>query len=140
MHTGKYVFAQVVEFFNKYGFDKCKCVKRYNGNFHVRELDCLYQNRWQIEVFFKWIKQNLTVKKLWGYSPNAVRVHLRVMICTHLIVAYIKHCLNSQLSIFQMMQILKVSAFDKTLLRELLTMSNEIQINQYVKEQLSLFG
>jgi hypothetical protein len=63
-----------------------------------------------------------------------------VMICTHLIVAYIKHCLKGQLSIFQMMQILKVSAFDKTLLRELLTLSNDIQINQYVKEQLSLFS
>jgi hypothetical protein len=57
-----------------------------------------------------------------------------------LIVAYIKHCLKSQLSIFQMMQILKVSAFDKTLLRELLTLSNEIQSNQYVNEQLSLFS
>ena len=112
------------------------------NNFEVSALEVarLYQNRWQIEVFFKWIKQNLTVKRLWGYSPNAVRVHLWVMICTHLIVAYIKYVLKSPLSIYQMMQILKVSAFDKTPLPELLTLSNEFQINQNVKDQLCLFS
>ena len=111
------------------------------NNFAVSALEIarLYQNRWQIEVFFKWIKQNLTVKKLWGYSGNAVRTHLWVMICTHLIVAYIKHCMKSTLSIYQIVQILKVSAFDKTSLRELLITSDEIQINQNVKNQLSLF-
>jgi hypothetical protein len=108
------------------------------NNFDVSALEVarLYQNRWQIEVFFKWIKQNLTVKKLWGYSENAVRIHLWIMICTHLIVAYLKHLLKSPLSIYQILQILKISAFDKTLLCELLIPANEIQINQNVKELL----
>ena len=48
------------------------------NNFDVSavEVTTLYQNRWQIEVFFKWIKQNLTIKKFWRYSENAVRIHL----------------------------------------------------------------
>ena len=48
---------------------------------------CLYKNRWQIEVFFKWIKQNLVIKKLWGHSENAVKIHIWVAISTYLIVA-----------------------------------------------------
>jgi hypothetical protein len=61
------------------------------NNFEMSALEVanLYRNRWQIEVFFKWIKQNLTVKKLWGHSVNAVKIHLWVAICMHLIVAYI---------------------------------------------------
>jgi len=99
------------------------------------EIAHLYKNRWQIEVFFRWIKQNLIIKKLWGHSENAVNLHVWVAICTYLIVAYLKHQLNSQLSIYEIMQILSISAFDKTPLKELLT---EYQVNQNVKEQYSL--
>ena len=109
------------------------------NNFDVSALEIvfLYKNRWQIEVFFRWIKQNLTVKKLWGHSENAVKIHLWVAICTYLIVAYIKHTLNSDLSIYDIMQILKISAFDKTPIRELLT--KEID-NQTDTNQLTLFN
>jgi hypothetical protein len=108
------------------------------NNFDITALEVayLYKNRWQIEVFFKWIKQNLTIKKLWGHSENAVKTHIWVAICTYLIMAYIKHALKSQLSIYEIMQILGISAFDKTPIRELLT---EFQVNQDVKEQLDLF-
>lgn len=101
------------------------------------EVTYLYQNRWQIEVFFKWIKQNLIVKKFWGHSPNAVKIHLWSAICTYLIVAHIKHTFKSNLSVYEIMQILGVSAFDKTPLCELLT---DFQFNQNIKElQYDLF-
>jgi len=58
----------------------------------------LYLNRWQIEVFFKWIKQNLTIKTLWGHSGNAVKVHVWIAICTYLIVAQAKYALGRTLS------------------------------------------
>ena len=108
------------------------------NNFEVSALEIarLYRNRWQIEVFFKWIKQNLTIKKLWGHSENAVNLHVWVAICTYLIVAYVKYQLKSTLSIYEVMQILGISAFDKTPLKELLT---EPQFNQNVKEQNELF-
>ena len=110
-----------------------------SNNFEVSALEIakLYKNRWQIEVFFKWIKQNLVIKKLWGHSQNAVKIHIWTAICTYLIVAYIKHALKSNYSIYEIMQILSVSAFDKTPISNLLSMS---QVNQNVKElQYNLF-
>jgi len=110
-----------------------------SNNFEVSALEIarLYKNRWQIEVFFKWIKQNLIIKKLWGHSQNAVKIHIWMAICAYLIVAYMKHALKSNYSIYEIMQILSVSAFDKTPVRDLLTMS---QVNQNVKElQYGLF-
>jgi len=108
------------------------------NNFKVSAIEIarLYRNRWQIEVFFKWIKQNLTVKTLWGHSENAVNIHIWIAICTYLIVALVKHKLKSTLSIYEIMQILGISAFDKAPIKELLT---EIQVNQNVKEQYVLF-
>jgi len=110
-----------------------------SNNFEVSALEIaiLYRNRWQIEVFFKWIKQNLVIKKLWGHSQNAVKIHIWTAICAYLIVAYMKHALKSDYSIYEIMQILSVSAFDKTPLHDLLTMS---QVNQNFKElQYDLF-
>jgi hypothetical protein len=109
------------------------------NNFEVSALEIahLYRNRWQIEVFFKWIKQNLTIKTLWGHSENAVNIHIWVAICTYLIVALVKFKLKSSLSIYEIMQILGISSFDKAPVKELLT---ELQVNQNVKEQYDLFN
>jgi len=109
------------------------------NNFDVTALEIanLYKNRWQIEVFFKWIKQNLTIKKFWGHSQNAVCIQLWVAIIAYLLVAYLKHALKCDLSVYEIMQILGVSAFDRTPIRELLT---DFKSNQNVKElQYSLF-
>lgn len=100
------------------------------------EVPRLYKNRWQIEVFFKWIKQNLTVKNFWGHSQNAVKIHLWVAICTQLIIAYVKHVTKSPLSIYEIHQILKVSIFDKTPLCELLADALKKKDNQDRKELL----
>ena len=130
---------RLVEFYDK---DSGELLVFLTNNFEVSALEVanLYKNRWQIEVFFKWIKQNLTIKKLWGHSENAVKVHLWVAICSYLIVAYIKHSLKSEYSIYEIMQILKISAIDKTPIRELLTENTKFQFNQKVKEQLYLFS
>jgi hypothetical protein len=110
------------------------------NNFEVTALEIayLYKNRWQIETFFKWIKQNLSIKKFWGHSTNAVKTHIWIAICTYLIVAYVKKKVKSELSIYQVMQILSISAFDKTPISQLL---NGFQINQNVNElQFNLFN
>ncbi len=109
------------------------------NNFEVTALEIanLYKNRWQIEVFFKWIKQNLTIKKFWGNSQNAVCIQLWIAIIAYLLLAYIKHTIKCELSVYEIMQILGVSAFDRTPIRELLT---DFKSNQNVKElQYSLF-
>jgi hypothetical protein len=108
------------------------------NNFEVSALEVayLYKNRWQIEVFFKWMKQNLVIKKLWGHSENAIKIHIWTAICTYLIVAYVKYTLKSNLSIYEIMQILGISILDKTPLKELLT---NFQVNQNVNDQYDLF-
>ncbi len=133
----KQLYPEVLRIVEYYDAEKELLLVFLTNNFDAAALDIarLYKNRWQIEVFFKWIKQNLTIKKLWGHSENAVNIHIWVAICTYLTVAYIKHRLNSQLSIYEIMQILSISAFDKTPLQELLT---EYQATQNVKEQYNL--
>lgn len=107
-----------------------------NQNVSALEVAQLYRNRWQIEVFFKWIKQNLTIKTLWGRSENAVNIHIWVAICTYLIVAKVKHAVNSNLSIYEALQILGISAFDKTSVVELLAIEKSPTGQS---QQLSLF-
>jgi hypothetical protein len=138
-YKSKKLYPEILRLVEFYDSEKDVLLVFLTNNFDVTALEVayLYKNRWQIEVFFKWIKQNLTIKKLWGYSENAVKIHIWIAICTYLIVAYVKHAIRSTLSIYEIMQILGISVFDKTSVRELLT---EFQINQNVKEQLDLFS
>ena len=133
----KQLYPEILRVVEYYDAEKDILLVFLTNNFDASALEIarLYKNRWQIEVFFKWIKQNLIIKKLWGHSENAVNLHIWVAICTYLTVAHIKHQLKSNLSVYEIMQILSISAFDKTPLKELLT---DNQVNQDVKEQYSL--
>jgi transposase len=79
----------------------------------------LYKHRWKIELFFKWIKQHLKIKVFWGHSENAVKTQICIALCTYLIVAILKKRLRIERSIYEMLQILSVSLFDKSPLVEL---------------------
>lgn len=107
-----------------------------NFELDALEITNIYRSRWQIEVFFKWIKQNLTIKHLWGNSVNAVHIHIWVAIITYLLVAYIKAQLRSELSISEIHQILGISTFSKTPINELLSKK---QNDQNFKELPNLF-
>jgi hypothetical protein len=135
----KQLYPDTLRMVEYYDDEKDLLLTFITNNFEVSSLEIarLYRNRWQIEVFFKWIKQNLTIKTLWGHSENAVKVHVWIAICTYLIVAQVKYALRSTLSIYEIMQILGISVFDKTPVKELLT---ESQINQNFKEQDNLFS
>lgn len=111
------------------------------NNFDIRasEVACLYRHRWDIEVFFKWVKQNIVIKNLWGYSENAVRTHLWVAIIAYLIIARIKADYKSPYSITEVATLIRVSALEKTTLQELIAKPRDpVNLNQSVKE-LSLF-
>ena len=135
----KKLYPELLRLIEYYDDEKDITLRFLTNNFYESALEIakLYRNRWQIEVVFKWIKQNLTIKTLWGHSENAVNIHIWVAISTYLLVANVKHSLKSDLSIYEIMQILGISAFDKTPVKELLT---EFQINQNVKEQRDLFN
>ncbi len=109
-----------------------------SNNMDISALDIanIYRNRWQIEVFFKWVKQKLTVKRMWGYSENAVRIHLWIAIISYLLMAKIKAELQTPYSITEVARILGVSALAKIPIRELLANDQSTIENQNVKEQI----
>ena len=128
-------FLRVVQYYDTETNEELTYI---SNNMDISALDIanIYRNRWRIEVFFKWIKQNMTIKRMWGYSENAVRIHLWVAIISYLLMAKIKVELRIPYSITEVARILGVSALAKTPIRELLTETIQSTIeNQNVKEQ-----
>lgn len=93
------------------------------NNFEAEPLQItlLYRYRWQIELFFKWVKQHLRIKVFWGESSNAVKTQIWVAVCTYVLAAILKKELEISISMNEMLQILSVSPFDKTPVNQLLT-------------------
>ena len=111
------------------------------NNFEVSatEVACLYRHRWDIEVFFKWIKQNIVVKTMWGYTENAVRTHLWIAIIAYLLFAKIKKDYNSPYSITEVATLIRVSALERIPLRELITLPNNSVCLNHNLSELFLF-
>lgn len=84
----------------------------------------LYKNRWQVELFFKWLKQYLKIKKFWGSTENAVRIQIYSAIITYCLVAILQHDMLLDRSTYEVLQILSISLTDKTHLADLLNKSN----------------
>ena len=91
-------------------------VTRAKKNFRFGQL---YRCRWQIELFFKWIKQHLRIKSFYGTSDNAVRTQVWIAIAVYLLVALLKKRLKLSLSLHAMLQILSLTLFEKTPLLQL---------------------
>ena len=89
----------------------------------------LYKNRWQIELFFKWLKQHLKIKKFWGTTENAVRIQISAAITAYCLVAILQNDMQLKRSTYEVLQILSMSLTDKTPLRELFdkTYSNDVK-------------
>ena len=79
----------------------------------------LYKNRWQIELFFKWLKQHLKIKKFWGTTENAVRIQIYSAICAYCLVAIVQQDMRLDRSTYEVLQILSMSLTDTTHLRDL---------------------
>ena len=89
----------------------------------------LYKNRWQIELFFKWLKQHLKIKKFWGTTENVVRIQISAAITAYCLVAILQHDMQLKRSTYEVLQILSMSLTDRTPLRELFdkTYSNDVK-------------
>ena len=111
------------------------------NNFEISAIEVanLYRHRWDIEVFFKWIKQNIVVKTLWGYSENAVCIHLWVSIIAYLIVAQIKAVYKSPYSITEIATLIRISALEKASLRDLITKPLDSTFQKQNVKELTLF-
>jgi IS4 transposase len=99
----------------------------------------LYRSRWQVELFFKWIKQHLRIKAFYGASPNAVRTQIWIAVTTYVLVAIVRKRLGIELDLYTILQVLSVYAFEKTPLPQVLSAARYTPPNSDIHNQLSLF-
>ena len=93
----------------------------------------LYKNRWQVELFFKWLKQHLKIKKFWGTSENAVRIQIYSAMITYCLVAIVQQAMQQERSTYEVLQILSISLTDKINLRELLDKAKVQNNKEYLR-------
>lgn len=100
------------------------------NNFSLNALTVaeLYKSRWQIELFFKWIKQHLRIKAFLGTSENAVKTQIWIAISVYILVAIIKKCLNLKPSLYTILQIFSVTIFEKTSILQALLEAETIEL------------
>lgn len=109
-----------------------------NFELTAEQVAFLYKNRWQVELFFKWIKQHLKIKAFWGTSENAVRIQVYSAIIAYCIVAIVGTKLKIERSTYEILQVLGISLMDKTPVRELFTNMNYNDVKEPFDNQLSL--
>jgi IS4 transposase len=99
----------------------------------------LYRSRWQVELFFKWIKQHLRIKSFYGTSENAVKTQIWIAISVYVIVAILKKQLHLPYSLYTILQVLSISVFERIPLYQLFTNTNHKTENPMSANQLNLF-
>ena len=124
-----------------YDSEKQKTFTFITNNFFLDALTIalLYKCRWQIELFFKWIKQHLRIKTFFGTSENAVKTQIWIAVCVYILIAIIKKRLNSDVSLYTFLEILSTSIFEEVNIFQLVT--NADYNTDYVSSsnQLNLF-
>jgi hypothetical protein len=105
----------------------------------VSTIAALYKSRWQVELFFKWIKQHLRIKRFIGNSENAVKTQIWCAIATYVLIAIIKKELQIDASLYTLLQILSVSVFEKTQLQQAFAGIDNISEQTDLNNQLNLF-
>jgi hypothetical protein len=100
----------------------------------------LYRCRWQVELFFKWIKQHLRIKQFYGTSENAVKTQIWIAVAVYVLVAIVKKRLNISASLYEMLQILSLTMFEQIPLNTLLSQINVTQNEGDFANQLKLFN
>lgn len=100
----------------------------------------LYRLRWRVELFFKWIKQNLRIKHFFGTSENAVKTQVWIAVCVYVLVAIVRKELKLELSLSQILQILSVNAFEQMPLPQLVAISESQAGSTTSRNQLMLWN
>ena len=96
----------------------------------------LYKSRWKVELFFKWIKQHLCIKHFYGTSDNAVKTQIWISVCVYVLVAIIKKQLQSQRSLYSILQVLSVNVFSKEPLDQVLKENSSQDSDSDIRNQL----
>jgi transposase len=109
-----------------------------NMELSAEQIAFLYKQRWQVELFFKWIKQHLKVKNFWGTTENAVRIQIYAAIVTYCLVAIVGKSLKINRTTYEILQVLGISLLDKSPVNELLTNVNYNDVKEPICNQLLL--
>lgn len=99
----------------------------------------LYKDRWKVELFFKWIKQNLRIKSFYGDNENAVKIQIWTAIATYVLTVIIKAKLKINEELYIILQIFSINIFNKVMLKELFSESDDMETNEPETKQLFLF-
>lgn len=99
----------------------------------------IYRSRWQVELFFKWIKQHLRIKSFFGTSPNAVKTQIWIAVSAYLLVAIVKKRLNRPGSLHTILQILEINLFEKKLISQVVKTAVNHETEYHDDNQLNLF-
>jgi IS4 transposase len=110
-----------------------------NFNLPALTITELYRYRWQVELFFKWIKQHLRIKSFFGTTENAVKTQVWIAVSVYVLVAIIKKRLNIKASLYSILQILSLTIFETTPINQLLTGCDKNINNTGNDNQLNLF-
>ena len=110
-----------------------------NMNLSAKMIADLYKARWQVELFFKWIKQHLRIKRFLGTSENAVKAQIWCAVATYVLIAIVKKELQLDASLYSLLQILSVSVFEKTPLDQALLGGDQLTEQTTLANQLNLF-
>jgi hypothetical protein len=121
--------------------ETCKTLVFLTNNFILpaATICALYKARWQVELFFKWIKQHLRIKKFYGNSENAVKSQIWIAVSVYVLVAIVKKRLNLEASLYTLLQILSVTLFEKMPLQQAFPGGDCIMLNGVPSNQLNLF-
>jgi len=111
-----------------------------NTTLKAIEIAMLYKKRWEVEIFFKWMKQHLKIKAFWGTTMNAVKVQIYCAIIAYCLVAIIGNKLKVDRPIYEILQILSISLLDKTPVREILTKCDYKNVKEQLTNQLKISG
>ena len=111
-----------------------------NTDLGATEIAFLYKKRWEVELFFKWMKQHLKIKSFWGTSMNAVKIQIYCAIIAYCLVAIVGNKLKSERRIYEILQILSISLLDKTPVREILTDYDYKDVKELESKQLKING
>ena len=100
----------------------------------------LYKSRWQVELFFKWIKQHLRIKRFFGTSENAVKTQIWIAVSVYVLVAIVKKRLALDASLYTLLQILSVTLFEKMPIHQALAQDDPKCDTLQITNQLNLFA
>lgn len=124
-----------------YDYESGKTFVFLTNNFHLKatEVAQLYKHRWKIELFFKWIKQHLKIKSFWGQSENAVKSQVWIAVSVYVLVAIAKKKFMLQQSLYEILQILSISIFERMPINQLFQQTQQQYFKELNHNQLNMF-